>query len=95
MSPERSDRKHNPENDLNQIFRFPNGTEIFIEGEENVRLHGDAYGKMTSETIKGFTAYIATSQLALRHGVRYWTLPEGTIFGAYANKAQKIISHER
>jgi len=47
------------------------------------------HARRTNGKIKGLTGYQALTRIDLYLNGRYWSLPEGTLFGAYSKKAHK------
>jgi len=72
------------------IFFFEAGVMIYPKGSKRGELRNGIFAEKI-EGIKtyGLTSFKALQRLDLELNNRYWSLPEGTVFGAYAKKAKK------
>jgi len=62
---------------------------IWPEGSKRGVLRNGVYArKLEGKKVSGLTAFQAQNKLDLYLNGNYWSLPEGTIFGAYAKNAK-------
>jgi hypothetical protein len=72
------------------LWFFEEGTMIWPERSRRGVLRNGVYArKLEGEKITGLTAFQAQNRLNLYFDGKYWSLPEGTIFGAYAKNAKR------
>lgn len=71
------------------IYEFFAGTVIYPERSSRGVLTRSIHARRTNGKIKGLTGYQALTRIDLYLNGRYWSLPEGTLFGAYSKKAHK------
>ncbi len=62
---------------------------IFPENSGRGSLRKPVYAERLNNKIKGLPGFRALERVDLYFDGHYWSLPEGTIFGAYARNARK------
>lgn len=71
------------------LWVFEEGTMIWPKNSRRGVLRNGVYArKLEGEKIAGLTAFQAQERLDLYLDGSYWSLPEGTMFGAYAKNAK-------
>ncbi|MBI4973030.1 hypothetical protein HZC27_00255 [Candidatus Roizmanbacteria bacterium] len=80
---------HFDEKEVETVYRFLEGTVIYPDRSGRGMLRGEISAKKLPYHVNGLTGYRSGCRMDLHHDGRYWSLPEGTDFGAYANKARK------
>ena len=72
------------------LWFFEEGTMIWPERSKRGVLRNGVYArKLEEKKVSGLTAFQAQNKLDLYLNGNYWSLPEGTIFGAYTENAKK------
>jgi hypothetical protein len=72
------------------VWFFEEGTMIWSENSRREVLRNGVYArKLEGKKVSGLTAFQAQERLDLYLNGNYWSLPEGTMFGAYAKNAKK------
>jgi len=72
------------------LWFFEEGTTIWPEGSKRGVLRNGVYArKLEGKKVSGLTAFKAQERLYLYLDGSYWSLSEGTIFGAYDKNAKK------
>ncbi len=90
-NPERSYQLHFGEDKElpKEVYYFHEGVIIYPANSGRGVLRKPINAKRLDAKIKGLTGFIAHERIDLYFNGRYWSLPEGTIFGAYVKKASK------
>ena len=79
--------------ELENIRGFSKGTVIYPEGwgaRTLWILSSNLIARKLTYEVRGLTGYEAVTPIKSHHNGKDWSLPKGTCFGAYANKARKI-----
>ena len=79
--------------ELENICGFSKGTVIYPEGwgaRTLWILSSNLIARKLIYEVRGLTGYEAVTLIKSHHNGKDWSLPKGTCFGAYANKARKI-----
>jgi len=73
------------------LWFFEKGIVIWPSSSERGVLRSGVYAeKLKRQKVAGLTAFKARERLDLYLDGNFWSLPEGTIFGAYTKNAKKI-----
>lgn len=80
---------HFGEEKVETVYRFLKGTVVYPDRSGRGMLRNDISAKKLPYSVSGLTGWRAGCQMDLHHDGHYWSLPEGTDFGAYADKARK------
>jgi len=75
---------------LSDLFYFSEGVVIWPERGSRGVLREGVYAQKTKMKVQGLTGFKALGRIDLYLDSKYWSLPEGTIFGAYAKNAKKV-----
>ncbi len=92
MTPERkgSYQLHFDEEIPETLYFFSKETVIYPQYSKRGVLTNNVFAeKIEGYKVRGLTAFKSRQRLYLYLDNRYWTLPEGTIFGAYAKNAKR------
>ena len=72
------------------MWYFEKGTVIWPSDSRRGVLRSDVYAeKLEGQKVAGLTAFKAKERLDLYFDGKFWSLPEGTVFGAYSKNAKK------
>lgn len=72
------------------VFRFDEGTVIYPWGSHRGMLRSPVMARATNMERNGLQVYKSLTRIDLYFSQSYWSLPEGTLFGAYSNKKHKV-----
>ncbi|MGB9707124.1 MAG: hypothetical protein ACPLXP_03570 [Microgenomates group bacterium] len=77
---------------LREVWFFHEGTVIWPERSGRGVVQGGLYAKELPEgrKIKGLTGFSALEPVTLYLDRRYWTLPKGSLFGAYKGNGERV-----
>jgi hypothetical protein len=72
------------------IYRFDVGTVIYPLHSHRGVLQAPIFAQKTKSKHNGLTVYESMTRVDLYFDGRFWSLPEGTLFGAYSKQAHKV-----
>ncbi|MBI5123139.1 hypothetical protein HZA75_04755 [Candidatus Roizmanbacteria bacterium] len=72
------------------VYRFNKATVIYPWGSHRGVLRNPVTARKTEMKRYGLMVYESLSRIDLYFSNRYWSLPEGTFFGAFSNKRHEI-----